>query len=71
MKNKIKFEITFNLDTDEGYKLDKHSIKSFELALYDWVNNYSGYLGYFYAYSKNDDGEAIPTKLKVKKVAVS
>lgn len=71
MKNKIKFEITFNLDTDEGHKLDKHSIKSFELALYDWINNYSGYHGHFYTYSKNDDGETVPTKLKVKKVAVS
>lgn len=70
-KNKFKFEVSFNLDTEEGEKLDKLSIKQFQLALYDFANNYAGDGGCFYVYSKDYDDEVLPTKLKVKKVAVS
>jgi len=70
-KNKFKFEISFNLETRGEEKLDKQSIKQFEIALYDFVNNYAGYDGCFYVYSKDYDDEVLPTKLKVKKVAVS
>ena len=70
MKNKFKFEVTFNLDTEKGEKLDKLSIKQFETALFDFVNNYAGYEGSFYTYSKDSDGEVMPTKIKVKQVVV-
>ena len=70
-KNPIKFEVSFNLETEAGEKLDKHSIKQFEIALFDFVNNYAGEMGYFYTYSKYYDGESIPTNIKVKRVASS
>ncbi len=70
-KNKFKFEVTFNLDTEEGHKLDKLSIKQFETALYDFVNNYAGWDGCFYTYSKDSDSEVVPSKIKVKRVVVS
>jgi hypothetical protein len=70
-KNKFKFEVSFNLNTFKGEQLDKHSIKEFERGLYDYVNNYAGEEGTFYTYSSDSDGEAFPTNLKVKKVAVS
>ena len=67
-KNKFKFEVSFHLNTNDGEKLDKLSIKQFETALYDWVNNYAGWEGCFYTYSKDSDGEVTPTHIKVKKV---
>jgi hypothetical protein len=65
-KNKFKFEVTFNLNTVDDEKLDKHSIKQFERALFDFVNNYAGVEGTFYTYSNDSDGEAFPTNIKVK-----
>ena len=68
-KNVFKFEVSFNINTQKGEKLDKHSIKQFEIALYDFVNNYAGEYGSFYVYSKDYDDEAFPDKIKVKKVS--
>jgi hypothetical protein len=65
-KNKFKFEVSFNLNTVDDEKLDKHSIKQFERALFDFVNNYAGEEGTFYTYSNDSDGEAFPTNIKVK-----
>jgi hypothetical protein len=67
-KNKFKFEVSFNLNTIDDEKLDKHSIKQFELALYDYVNNYAGEYGSFYTYTKDSDGEVYPTSIKVKQI---
>jgi hypothetical protein len=67
-KNKFKFEVSFNLNTLDDEKLDKCSIKQFELALFDFVYNYAGEQGYFYTYSKDSDEDILPTSVKVKQV---
>jgi hypothetical protein len=69
-KNKFKFEVSFNLNTFDDEKLDKHSIKQFELALFDFVYNYAGEQGYFYTYSKDSDGDVLPTSVKVKQIKI-
>jgi hypothetical protein len=68
IKHRFKFEVSFNLDTYKEEKLDRYSIKQFETALYDYVNNYAGECGTFYVYTKAYDDEVYPTNLKVKKL---
>jgi len=65
-KNKFKFEVSFNLNTRKGERLDKYSIKQFKNDLFDFVNRYAGEEGTFYTYSNDSDGEAFPTNIKVK-----
>jgi hypothetical protein len=67
-KNKFKFEISFNLNTYEGEKLDKSSIKQFHEDLNKFVRGWVGEYGYFYTYSKDSDGETFPTNIKIKEI---
>ena len=66
--NKFKFEVSFNLNTCDDEKLDKHSVTQFKNDLLDFVRRYAGEEGTFYTYSKNSDGEAYPTSIKVKQI---
>lgn len=66
-KNTFKFEVSFNLNTADGEKLDPKSIQDFRDALEGYVHEWSGYHGYFYAYAKNYDRDVTPTNVKVKK----
>jgi hypothetical protein len=67
-KHKFKFEITFNLNTDNDEKLDKYSITEFKNELRNFVLRYAGEEGTFYTYSKESDGEVYPTSIKVKQI---
>lgn len=67
-KNKFKFEVNFNLNTFDDEKLDKYSVTQFKNDLFDFVRRYAGEEGTFYKYSKNSDGEAYPTSIKVKQI---
>jgi hypothetical protein len=49
-------------------KLDKYSVTQFRKELFDFVRRYAGEEGTFYTYSKNSDGEAYPTSIKVKQI---
>ncbi len=64
-KNKFKFEVSFNLTTEDEEKLDKHSVTQFKNDLLDFVRRYAGEEGTFYTYS---DSEAYPTSIKVKQI---
>jgi len=66
--NKFKFEVSFNLNTCDDEKLDKYSVTQFRRELFDFVRRYAGEEGTFYTYSKNSDGEAYPTSIKVKQI---
>jgi hypothetical protein len=67
-KNSFKFEVSFNLNTDDNETLDMESIKGFHKDLKRFVLEWPGKLGYFYTYSKDSDGESFPTSIKVKKI---
>lgn len=74
MNNKFKFEVSFNLNTLKGEKLDLDSIKEFRKALEAYVDDYNGYHGSFYAYSDGDGKDGVgydtdidPTNIKVKR----
>lgn len=68
-KNTFKFEVSFNLNTQEGETLDKDSVKTFKQALKEFVYDWSGNVGYFYAYAKDYDTDITPTAIKVKRLA--
>jgi uncharacterized protein involved in type VI secretion and phage assembly len=66
--NKFKFEVSFNLNTYDDEKLDKHSVTQFKNDLLDFVRRYAGEEGTFYTYSSDSDSEAYPTSIKVKQI---
>jgi len=72
MKNKFKFEVSFNLNTLKGEELDQDSIKEFQKSLEAYVEDYNGYHGSFYAYNDNAnaayDTDIDPTNIKVKRI---
>jgi hypothetical protein len=67
-KNKFKFEVSFNLTTEDEEKLDKYSVTQFRKEMFDFVRRYAGEEGTFYTYSENSDGEVYPTSIKVKQI---
>jgi len=70
-RNTFKFEVTFNLNTVAGEKLDSRSIQDFKDCLEGFVRSWNGQDGYFYAFgSEYGDRDIDPTAVKVKKVAV-
>jgi hypothetical protein len=68
MNHKFKFEVSFNLKTQKGEKLDVDSIKEFQKALEAYVEDYNGYHGSFYAYADGYDTDIDPTNIQVKKL---
>lgn len=69
-KNSFKFEVSFNLNTAKGEKLDWRSIQDFRDSLEGFVRTWNGENGYFYAYgSEYGDRDIDPTALKVKRLA--
>jgi hypothetical protein len=68
-KNTFKFEVSFNLNTVDGEKLDRRSIQDFRDSLEGFVRTWNGENGYFYSYgSEYGDRDIDPTALKVKRV---
>jgi hypothetical protein len=68
MKNTFKFEVSFNLNTASGEKLDMDSIRNFRDMLEGFVRNWSGENGYFYAHADHYDTDIFPTSIKVRRV---
>lgn len=72
MNNKFKFEVSFNLKTQKGEKLDQNSINEFQKCLQAYVEDYNGYHGSFYAYADTPNGgydtDIDPTNIQVKKL---
>jgi len=67
-KNTFKFEVSFNLNTVDGEKLDRRSIQDFRDSLEGFVRSWSGHDGYFYSYdSEYGDRDIEPTAIKVKR----
>lgn len=68
-KNTFKFEISFNLNTVEGEKLDNTSMRAFQTQLFNFVQEWNGYHGNFYGYdSYLGDRDINPTAVKVKRI---
>jgi hypothetical protein len=68
-KNTFKFEVSFNLLTAKGEKLDRESIQDFRDCLEGFVRSWNGRDGYFYSFgSEYGDRDIEPTAIKVKKV---
>jgi len=68
-KNTFKFEVSFNLNTVDGEKLDRRSIQDFRDSLEGFVRTWNGENGYFYSYgSEYGDRDIDPTALKIKRV---
>ncbi len=68
-KNTFKFEVSFNLNTVDGEKLDRRAIQDFRDSLEGFVRTWNGENGYFYSYgSEYGDRDIDPTALKVKRV---
>lgn len=67
MNNKFKFEVSFNLNTLKGEKLDLDSVKEFQKCLEAYVEDYNGYHGSFYAYADGYDTDIDPTNIQVKR----
>jgi hypothetical protein len=68
-KNTFKFEVTFNLNTVDGEKLDRRSIQDFKDSLEGFVRSWNGKDGYFYSFgSEYGDRDIEPTAIKVKKL---
>ena len=69
-KNSFTFEVSFNLNTTKGEKLDHRAIQDFRDSLEGFVRTWNGQNGYFYAFgSEYGDRDIDPTALKVKRVA--
>lgn len=67
-KNTFKFEVSFNLNTVDGEKLDRKSIQDFKDSLEGFVRSWNGQDGYFYSFgSEYGDRDVTPTNVKVKK----
>lgn len=60
---KYKCNISFELEIPSGYKLDKSSIFSFKNKVKEAISEND--LERFYIYSKNDDSEVWPRKIKL------
>jgi hypothetical protein len=68
-KNTFKFEISFNLNTLKGEQLDSTSMKAFQTQLFNFIQEWNGYHGSFYAFgSEFGDRDIEPTALKVKRI---
>ena len=68
-KNTVKFEVSFNLNTLKGETLCPDSLKALQAQLYNFVQEWNGTNGYFYAYgSEYGDRDIDPTAIKVKRV---
>ena len=67
-RRKFRFEVSFDLNTDKGEKLDMDSVRQFRDSLEHFVRSWSGQEGYFYAYAKGYDTDVIPSYIKVKKL---
>jgi hypothetical protein len=68
-KNTFKFEVSFNLNTVDGEKLDRESIQDFRDCLEGFVRTWNGQQGFFYSFgSEYGDRDIEPTALKVKRV---
>lgn len=67
-RNKFTFEVSFNLNTEDGEKLDMDSIRNFRKMLEDYVTEWSGEHGYFYAHASHYDTDVYPTCIKVRRV---
>ena len=67
-KNTFKFEVSFNLNTVDGEKLDRKSIQDFKDSLEGFVRSWNGQDGYFYSFgSEYGDRDIEPTAIKVKR----
>jgi len=68
-KNTFKFEVSFNLNTVNGEELDSTSLKAFQTQLFNFVQEWNGYHGSFYAFGSDyGDRDVDATAVKVKKV---
>jgi hypothetical protein len=68
-KNTFKFEVSFNLNTVDGEKLDRESIQDFRDCLEGFVRTWNGQQGFFYSFgSEYGDRDIDPTAIKVKRV---
>jgi hypothetical protein len=68
MKNTFKFEVSFDLNTSEGEKLDMRSLREFRDMLEGYVRSWSGEHGYFYAYHDGYDTDITPSNIKIKRI---
>lgn len=66
MKNNFKFEVSFNLHTQKGEKLDRKSITDFQNFLKALTTEYNDYHGSFYCYGPFHDRTADAEQVKVK-----
>jgi uncharacterized protein involved in type VI secretion and phage assembly len=70
--HQFKFEVSFNLPTEEGEELDKYSVVvQFKNELLDFVKRYALEEGTFYTHSGDSEGQAYPTNIKVKNVPLT
>ena len=68
-KHQFKFEVSFNLNTTKGESLDSTSIRAFRNQLYNWMQEWNGNHGNFYAYGSDyGDRDIHPTNIKVKQI---
>jgi hypothetical protein len=69
-KNTFKFEVSFNLNLADGEELDTTSMRAFKNQLFNFVQEWNGYHGHFYAFGSDyGDRDVNPTAIKVKKVS--
>lgn len=69
IKNNLKFEVSFNLNTAEGEQLDQRAIRNFRDCLEGFVREWNGYHGHFYTFgSEYGDRDINPTAVKVKRI---
>ena len=68
-KKTFKFEVSFNLNLAKGEQLDTTSIRAFQTQLHNFVQDWNGRNGYFYAFGSDyGDRDIDPTAIKVKKL---
>lgn len=68
-KNTFKFEVSFNLNTVTGEQLDSTSIKAFQTQLFNFVQEWNGNNGNFYAFGSDyGDRDIDPTAVKIKRI---
>ena len=68
-KNTFKFEVSFNLNTVDGEQLDSTSMRAFKTQLHNFITEWNGYNGCFYAFGSDyGDRSVNPTAIKVKAV---
>lgn len=69
-KNTFKFEVSFNLNTVNGEQLDSTSMRAFQTQLHNFVTEWNGYRGHFYAYGSDlGDRDVNPTAIKVRRAS--